>query len=68
MRRGLTQRTVLASIVVAAVVLGEFAVLFLAFRSLRAEERQDNQAVNVLATSARSRNPCWTCPPGCGST
>ena len=51
MRRGLTQRTVLASIVVAVVVLGEFAVLFLAFRSLRAEERQDNQAVNVLATS-----------------
>jgi PAS domain S-box-containing protein len=52
MRRGLTQRTVLASIVVAVVVLGEFAVLFLAFQSLRAEERQDNQAVNVLATSA----------------
>ena len=52
MRRGLTQRTVLASIVVAAVVLGEFAVLFLAFQSLRAEERQDNQAVNVLATSS----------------
>ncbi|PZS38071.1 MAG: hypothetical protein DLM62_15745, partial [Pseudonocardiales bacterium] len=51
MRRGLTQRTVLASIVVAVVVLGEFAVLFLAFQSLRAEERQDNQAVNVLATS-----------------
>ncbi len=51
MRRGLTQRTVLASIVVAVVVLGEFAVLFIAFRSLRAEERQDNQAVNVLATS-----------------
>ena len=52
MRRGLTQRTVLASIVVAVVVLGEFAVLFLAFQSLRAEERQDNQAVNVLATSS----------------
>ena len=52
MRRGLTQRTLLASIVIAVVVLGEFAVLFLAFRSLRAEERQDNQAVNVLATSA----------------
>jgi PAS domain S-box-containing protein len=51
MRRGLTQRTVLASIAAAVVVLGEFAVLFLAFRSLRAEERQDNQAVNVLATS-----------------
>jgi PAS domain S-box-containing protein len=51
-RRGLTQRTVLAGIVVAVVVLGEFAVLFLAFQSLRAEERQDNQAVNVLATSA----------------
>jgi PAS domain S-box-containing protein len=51
-RRGLTQRTVLASIVVAVVVLGEFAVLFLAFQSLRAEERQDNQAVNVLATSS----------------
>ena len=51
MRRGLTQRTVLASIVVAVVVLGEFAVLFLAFQSLRAEEREDNQAVNVLATS-----------------
>ena len=52
MRRGLTQRTVLASIVVAVVVLGEFAVLFLAFQSLRAEEREDNQAVNVLATSS----------------
>ncbi len=52
MRRGLTQRTVLASIVIAVVVLGEFAVLFLAFQSLRAEERQDNQAVNVLATSS----------------
>jgi PAS domain S-box-containing protein len=51
-RRGLTQRTVLASIVVAVVVLGEFAVLFLAFQSVRAEERQDNQAVNVLATSS----------------
>jgi PAS domain S-box-containing protein len=51
-RRGLTQQTVLASIVVAVVVLGEFAVLFLAFQSLRAEERQDNQAVNVLATSS----------------
>jgi CHASE3 domain sensor protein len=51
-RRGLTQRTVLASIVIAVVVLGEFAVLFLAFQSLRAEERQDNQAVNVLATSS----------------
>ena len=50
-RRGLTQRTVLASIVVGVVVVAEFAVLFLAFRSLRAEERQDNQAVNVLATS-----------------
>jgi PAS domain S-box-containing protein len=42
---------VLASIVIAVVFLGEFAVLFLAFQSLRAEERQDNQAVNVLATS-----------------
>ncbi|MCW2905689.1 MAG: multi-sensor signal transduction histidine kinase, partial [Actinomycetia bacterium] len=52
MRRGLTQRTVLASILVTVVVLGEFAVLFLAFQSLRAEERQDNQAVNVLATSS----------------
>jgi PAS domain S-box-containing protein len=52
MRRGLTQRTVLASIVVAVVVLGEFAVLFLAFQSLRAEERRDNQAVDVLATSS----------------
>ncbi len=51
MRGGLTQRTVLASVVVAVVVLAEFAVLFLAFQSLRAEERQDNQAVNVLATS-----------------
>jgi PAS domain S-box-containing protein len=51
-KRGLTQRTVLASIVVAVVVLGEFAVLFLAFQNLRAEERQDNQAVNVLATSS----------------
>jgi PAS domain S-box-containing protein len=51
-RRGLTQRTVVASIVVAVVVLGEFAVLFLAFQSLRAEERQDNQAVNVLASSS----------------
>jgi PAS domain S-box-containing protein len=51
MRRGLTQRTVLASIVVAVVVLAEFVVLFLAFRSLRAEEAQDNEAVNVLTTS-----------------
>lgn len=51
MRPGLTRRTVLASIVIAAVVLGEFAVLFLAFRSMRTEERQDNQAVNILATS-----------------
>ena len=51
MKRGLTQRTVLASIVVAVIVLGEFVVLFLAFRSLRAEERQDNQAVNLLTTS-----------------
>ncbi|MGI8450745.1 MAG: GAF domain-containing protein, partial [Streptosporangiaceae bacterium] len=52
MRRGLTQRTVLASILIGVVVLGEFAVLFLAFQSLRTEERQDNQAVNVLATSS----------------
>jgi PAS domain S-box-containing protein len=50
-RGGLTQRTVLASLVVVMVVLAEFAVLFVAFRSLRAEERQDNRAVNVLATS-----------------
>jgi PAS domain S-box-containing protein len=50
-RGGLTQRTVLTSIAVAVVVLGEFAVLSLAFQSLRAEERQDNQAVNVLTTS-----------------
>jgi PAS domain S-box-containing protein len=50
-RGGLTQRTVLASVVVVVVVLAEFAVLFVAFRSLRAEERQDNRAVNVLATS-----------------
>ena len=32
-------------------VMANFAVLFLAFRSLRAAERQDNQAVHVLATS-----------------
>ena len=51
MRGGLTQRTVLTSIVVAVVVLGEFAVLFLAFQSLRAKEQLDNQAVNVLTTS-----------------
>ena len=51
MRRGLTQRTVLASIVIGVVVVAEFAILFLAFRSLRAEEREDNQAVSVLATS-----------------
>ena len=51
MRGGLTQRTALASVVVVVVVLAEFVVLFIAFRSLRAEERQDNRAVNVLATS-----------------
>ena len=51
MRRGLTQRALLASSLVGVVVVAEFAVLFLAFTSLRAEERQDNQAVNVLATS-----------------
>ena len=51
MRRGLTQRALLASILIGVVVVAEFAVLFLAFTSLRAEERQDNQAVNVLATS-----------------
>ena len=51
MKGGLTKRTVLASIVVAVVVLTEFVVLFLAFRSLRAEERQDNRAVNVLTAS-----------------
>jgi PAS domain S-box-containing protein len=50
-RRGLTQRTVLVGILIGAVVIAEFAVLFLAFASLRAEERQDNQAVRVLATS-----------------
>ena len=58
MRGGLTQRTVLASVVVAVVVLAEFAVLFLAFQSLRAEERQDNQAGNVLATSNALEDPC----------
>ncbi len=51
MRRGLTQRALLASALIGVVVVAEFAVLFLAFTSLRAEERQDNQAVNVLATS-----------------
>ena len=51
MRRGLTQRALLASSLIGVVVVAEFAVLFLAFTSLRAEERQDNQAVNVLATS-----------------
>jgi PAS domain S-box-containing protein len=50
-RRGLTQRALVASIVIGVVVIAEFAVLFLAFQSLRAEERQDNQAVDVLATS-----------------
>ena len=51
MKRGLTQRTVLASIVVTMMVVAEFVVLFLAFRSLRGEEAQDNQEVHVLATS-----------------
>ena len=64
MRRGLTQRTVLASIVVAVVVLGEFVVLFLAFRSLRAEERQDNQAVNVLTTSHALEESVLDIPTG----
>jgi len=50
-KRGLTQRTVLASIVVTMMVVAEFVVLFLAFRSLRGEEAQDNQEVHVLATS-----------------
>jgi PAS domain S-box-containing protein len=47
----LTQRALLASSLIGVVVVAEFAVLFLAFTSLRAEERQDNQAVNVLAKS-----------------
>ena len=64
MRRGLTQRTVLASIVVAVVVLGEFVVLFLAFRSLRAEERQDNQAVNILTTSHALEESVLDIPTG----
>jgi CHASE3 domain sensor protein len=51
MRRGLTQRTVLASILIGVLVVANSVVLFLAFWSLRSEELQDNQAVKVLATS-----------------
>jgi len=50
-RGGLTQRTVLASILIGVLVVANSVVLFVAFWSLRAEERQDNRAVNVLTTS-----------------
>jgi PAS domain S-box-containing protein len=50
-RGGLTQRTMLASILIGVLVVANSVVLFLAFWSLRAEGRQDNQAVNALATS-----------------
>ena len=51
MRRGLTQRALLASLAMGAVVLGCFAVLTFAYVSLHNEERRANRAANVLAAS-----------------
>jgi len=50
-RGGLTQRALLASLAMGAVVLGCFAVLALAYVSLHNEERDTNQSQAVLAAS-----------------
>jgi PAS domain S-box-containing protein len=46
-----TQRVLLASLAMAAVVVGCFAILAVAYVSLHNEERQDDQAGDVLAAS-----------------
>jgi len=46
-----TQRVLLASLAMGAVVLGCFAILAVAYVSLHHEERQDDQAGDVLAGS-----------------
>ena len=51
MRGGVTQRVLLASLAMGAVVLGCFAVLAVAYAGLHHEERQDDQAGDVLAAS-----------------
>ncbi len=51
MRGGLTQRVLLASVAIGAVVLGCFAVLVVALVSLHNEERNADQAGDVLAAS-----------------
>ena len=51
MRGGVTQRVLLASLAMGAVVLGCFAILAVAYLSLHNEERQDDQAGDVLAAS-----------------
>ncbi len=51
MRGGLTQRVLLASLAMGAVVLGCIAVLAFAYVSLHNEERHNNQAGDVLAAS-----------------
>lgn len=51
MRGGVTQRVLLASLAMGAVVLGCFAILAVAYVSLHNEERQDDQAGDVLAAS-----------------
>jgi PAS domain S-box-containing protein len=50
-RGGVTQRVLLASLAMGAVVLGCFAILAVAYVSLHNEERQDDQAGDVLAAS-----------------
>ena len=51
MRGGLTQRVLLASVAIGAVVLGCFAVLVVALVSLHSDERSNDKAGDVLAAS-----------------
>ncbi len=51
MKRGLTLRALLASLILGAVVVGGFVVLTVAYVSLHSEEQHDDQAADVLATS-----------------
>ena len=52
MRGGLTQRALLASLALGAVMAGCFAVLAIAFASMHTEESHDDQSADILATSS----------------
>ncbi|HTT53319.1 MAG TPA: ATP-binding protein [Streptosporangiaceae bacterium] len=51
MKRGLTLRALLASLILGAVVVGGFVVLTVAYVNLHNEEQHDNRTDNVLVTS-----------------